>query len=164
MASMRNLLLTVFMTIMVVTAVSYMSCNKNHCSNVVCQHLGACDGGTCFCPVGYEGIRCETPSRDKFIFTYNGHDVCSNLSGQQYPITLVAKDSVELTMRNFINNLQDSAVCTLVATDSFVFQGSNNATTYTGTGKLSNDSLWLYYTVEHDTTTYTCQYLGASLR
>ena len=167
MKPIRNILLTVFLTIIVITAVSYSACNKNNCSNVVCQHRGVCDGGTCFCPVGYEGIRCEILSRDKFIFNYNGSDICSNRTyPHQYQIHLLATpgDSLELTMKNFIENPDDSAICTIQSVDSFSFIGSNNSTTYTGTGKLSHDSLWLYYQVIHDTSTYTCKYLGGSLR
>jgi len=166
MKPIRSILLTVFLTVTVITAISYSACNKNHCTNVVCQNRGICDGGGCYCPVGYEGIRCEILSRDKFVFTYSGHDVCSNESNTQYQIHLLAvpDDSLELTMKNFLNDLDDSAICTIQSTDSFSFTGSNNSTTYSGTGKLSNDSLWLYFTVEHDTSTYTCKYLGASLR
>ena len=162
MKSIRNLLLTLFLTIIVVTAISYSACNKNHCANVVCQNQGVCNGGSCVCQVGFEGSRCEILSRDKFIFTYNGHDSCSNDSDRQYPILLLAvpNDSLELNMKHFLNNWDDSATCTIESTDSFYFQGSNNSTIYSGTGKLNHDTLVLYYSVAQDTTSFSCVYVG----
>ena len=69
-------------------------------------------------------------------------------------------ESIELTMMGLLNNLSDSAVCTMLTVDSFYFQGLNNSTTYYGSGKLRNDSLWLNYHVQHDTSSYDCHYFG----
>jgi len=162
MKPMRNIFLAAFLTIIVVTAVSYTACNKNHCSNVVCMNQGVCDNGNCVCPVGFEGSRCETLSRDKFIYTYNGGDTCGTAGYRQYPIYLLAVTSNprELTMKDFLANLNDSAICTMESTDSFTFIGSNNGTTYSGTGKLSHDSLKMYYSVAQDTIAYSCVYAG----
>ena len=162
----RIILLAALSTIAVFSAVIYSSCNKNKCDKVICLHLGACDGGNCTCPVGYEGLRCETLMRDKFIFTYSGGDSCTGPRYNKYQVFIHANltDSVTMTMLNLLGNIQDSAICTIQATDSFTFIGSNNSTTFTGTGKLSNDSLWLVYHVVHDTTSYNCKYFGQSLR
>ena len=65
-----------------------------------------------------------------------------------------------MTMMNMLNNVNDSAICTLVGTDTFTFNGSNNSVTYRGTGKVSNDSLWLKYHVQYDTINYDCKYFG----
>jgi hypothetical protein len=167
MKPIRLILLTSFLTVAFVYGITYTACKKDACKNVVCLNLGTCDAGKCICPVGYEGSRCDTLSIDKFVFTYNGGDTCG--SGRlytQYPIYLyaIATNPFEMTMKNFINNLEDSAICTIQSTDSFTFLGSNNSTTYYGWGKLSNDSLWLTYSVQHDTTSYTCHYFGQSLR
>jgi len=166
MKPIRAILLTAFFTLSAFSAVVYTSCNKNKCDNVICLNLGVCNGGSCVCPTGFEGNRCQTLSRDKFIFTYNGGDSCSTKINTIYPIYILAvlSDSLEMNMKNFLNNPQDSAVCTIQSTDSFTFIGSNNSTTYTGTGKLSNDSLWMTYHVIHDTTSYNCSYFGQSLR
>src|SRR5947209_2740058 len=91
MKPIRSILLTLFMTIAVFSAVVYTACNKNKCNNVLCKNQGVCDGGTCYCPPGFEGIRCETLSRDKFIFTYNGGDLCRTETNYHiYPIQLLA--------------------------------------------------------------------------
>ena len=59
---MRNILLATFLTIVVITAVSYTACNKNKCASVVCQSRGVCNNGNCVCPVGISkvtGARCS---------------------------------------------------------------------------------------------------------
>jgi hypothetical protein len=163
----RYLVLAAFITVAVFSVATYSACNKNKCHNVVCLNNGACFGGTCKCPTGFEGNRCQTLSRDKFIYNYNGYDLCGDSSlYHPYSVQLLAvlHDSTEMVLRNLLDNLDDSAICTIQSTDSFTFIGSNNSTTFTGVGHLSNDSLWLYYHVVHDTTSYDCKYFGQSLR
>jgi hypothetical protein len=167
MKPIRSILLAAFLTLFVFSAVVYTACNKNKCHNVVCLNLGACDGGNCICPTGFEGNRCQTKSRDKFLFTYNGGDSCTAPYGYHvYSVHLLASttDSMQMVMKNFLNNMDDSAICTIQAIDSFTFIGSNNSTTYTGKARLSHDSLWMVYHVIHDTTSYDCKYFGQSLR
>lgn len=164
----RNIVLTFLLTIALFSAITYTACKKDPCENVVCMNLGACDGGKCVCPTGFEGARCEVLSRDKLIKTFNGRDTCNSdtASYDVYPIYFRAmlSDPRELTMKNILNDMDDSAVCTMQGVDSFTFQGSNNSLTYIGTGRISNDSLWLNYRVERDTTSYTCRYFGQGLR
>jgi hypothetical protein len=166
----RAILFTVSFAVAIFSVVLYSACNKNKCHDVLCLNQGVCDGGSCVCPVGFEGPRCATLTRDKFIFTYRGGDTCgadpSSMHYTPYQIHLLAvlHDSLEMTLKNFINNMEDSAICTIQSTDSFTFQGANNSTTYYGWGKLSNDSLWLRYHVVHDTTSYDCSYFGQGLR
>ncbi len=167
MKPLRLILLSSFLTIAFIYAVTYTACKKDACNNVVCLNKGTCNGGKCTCPVGYEGSRCDTLSRDKFVFIYSGGDSCG--TGRvytQYQIHLLAvpANPFQLTMKNFINNPDDSALCTIQSTDSFTFIGANNSTVYSGWGKLSHDSLWMTYSVEHDTISYTCHYFGQSLR
>ncbi len=166
MKPIRNILLSACIAIVALSAVVYTACNKNKCDKVACLNLGSCDGGTCYCLTGFEGPRCETLSRTKFIYTYSGGDTCGTTGYNQYQIFLLANlyDSTEMTMHNLLNNMDDSAVCTIQSTDSFTFIGANNSTTFTGWAKLSNDSLWMHYHVVHDTTSYDCSYFGQSLR
>jgi hypothetical protein len=166
MKSTRLILLTAFITIAIFSLVSYTACKKDSCANVVCLHLGACDGGNCICKVGFEGTRCETLSRDKFIFTFNGSDSCGRFGTHQYPINFTAMldDPREMTMKNILDDVDDSAVCTIQAVDSFTFIGANNATTYRGWGTLRHDSLHMRFHVDQDTSSYDCSYFGLGLR
>ena len=165
----RSILLTVAVITALISVVSYTSsCKKDACENVICLNLGACDGGKCVCPVGFEGFRCEILSRDKFIKTYNGRDTCTSDTAfyLTYPIYFRAQtgDPREMVMKNILNDMADSAYCTMQGTDTFTFQGSNNSLTYFGTGKMRNDSLWLNYRVERDTSAYDCRFFGQGLR
>lgn len=163
---LRNVVLTTILTISVFSAVIYTSCKKDKCSNVICLNLGACDGGNCYCPTGYEGRRCDTLARNKFIFTFQGIDSCTKTGVQQYPVRMLANldKPLEFTMHNLLNNPDDSAICTIQATDSFTFLGANNSTTFYGSGTIGHDSLHIRYHVEHDTTSYDCHYFGQGLR
>lgn len=166
---LRSILLSALLTIGLFAVISYTACKKDPCKDVICLNLGACDNGKCVCPTGFEGDRCEILSRDKLVKTFNGQDTCSYydtlLTGAYFiSFRAVPEDPMELTMKHFLNNWDDSAVCTMRAVDSFTFQGANNSTTFFGTGKVSNDSLWLVYRVQIDTSTYDCMYFGQGLR
>lgn len=164
----RNILLTAILTISLFGIISYTACKKDPCANVVCLNLGACDNGTCICPTGFEGDKCEKLSRDKFIFTYNGHDTCVSDTAfyKSYPIYFraVLSNPRQMIMKNFLNDMDDSAFCTIMGVDTFVFNGANNAITYVGGGKWSNDSLWINYHLEKDTSSFDCVFFGQGLR
>ncbi len=36
-----------------------LSCKKDKCKNIECQHEGICNNGKCQCPQGFEGTNCE---------------------------------------------------------------------------------------------------------
>jgi len=53
---------------------SISSCNSDgadSCDDIVCQHGGACDDGTCDCPPGFTGEFCETVDNDPNNITIN---------------------------------------------------------------------------------------------
>lgn len=166
--SKRHILLTVTVLVALFSVVTYTACKRDACDNVICLNLGSCDDGSCVCPTGFEGARCEVLSRDKFLKTYNGRDTCSSDTVMYftYPIYFRAQlgDPREMIMKNIFNSMEDSAYCTMQGIDTFTFQGSNNSLTYIGTGKMSNDSLWLVYHVEKDTSSYDCRFFGQGLR
>src|SRR5471030_2433993 len=111
--TLRNILVIVFVTIGAFSAVMYTACTKDHCDNVACLNGGSCDVGNCICPAGYEGNRCQTFSRDKFVGNYNGGDSCTVMGADGYPIHLFAvlTNPVELTLKDLLNNANDSAIC-----------------------------------------------------
>lgn len=162
MKALRSIIITAILSIGVFFAISYTSCNKDRCNDVACLNAGVCDGGNCTCVAGFEGSRCEISSRDKFINTFNGGDSCGVKGYTQYYINFVktVSNKSQMTMRNMLNNINDSAICTLVGVDTFNFNGSNNSVTYRGAGKWSDDSLWMTYHVQFDTVSYDCKYFG----
>ena len=168
MKPIRSILLTAILTILTFSSVTYMACHKDKCRNVTCLNEGTCESGHCSCPTGYEGDRCEVLSRTKMINTFNGHDICNiNDTNQfhQYPVlfTEIPAKPLEFELKNFIENMDDSAACTMRSVDSFTFIGSNNGTTFSGYGTLRKDTLRMSYRVQIDTNSFTCKFIGGSL-
>ena len=163
MKQIKNILLTALLTILVFSAVIYTSCHKDKCKDVVCLNKGVCDNGKCFCLTGYEGPRCDTLSRNKFIYTFNGGDYCGDSAKYaEHPLHFltVRYKPLEMNMKNMLGNPQDSAFCTMQSSDSFTFEGSNSSTTYDGYGVYKHDTLKMLFEVRHDTTSYYCKYVG----
>jgi hypothetical protein len=51
-------------------------CEQGSCENITCLNGGTCRNGRCQCPVGFEGVRCETKWTDRWIGTYTVDDRC----------------------------------------------------------------------------------------
>ena len=68
--SFRNIALSALITIGGFSAITYTSCTKDECKDVVCQNGGTCVSGNCSCPTGYEGSNCQSLSTAKFIKTW----------------------------------------------------------------------------------------------
>ena len=163
MRSLRNVLITVLITVALFSTVSYIACNKDRCHNVVCLNGGACDDGSCTCATGFEGDRCQQAIRDRFITTFNGVDSCSVVGSRTYYIRFLKAPNLnktQMTMKGILGSEDDSALCSIQGLDSFIFNGNNNATTYRGYGIIRNDSLRLIYHVLADTTNYDCKFWG----
>ena len=71
MKQFRSLLVAILAMVATFSAVLYTSCHKDPCSNVHCQNGGYCSGGSCVCPTGYEGSRCESRSLTTITFFNN---------------------------------------------------------------------------------------------
>lgn len=161
MKSMKYIALSAFLTLSAFCAVLYSSCTKDECKDVTCQNGGTCSGGTCTCVVGYEGTRCETKSRDKFIGTYVGSEICT-IGTDNYSVTISANsDNVKLTYSNLYNNTPSiTATCTMTATNTFSFSGTQSTITFTGTGTLTGNQLVVAYTITDGASTNTCTFTG----
>ena len=74
MKSIRNIAFSALFTLGAFSAITYTSCNKDECKDVVCQNGGTCLEGACSCATGYEGTNCETAQRAKFIKSWAAID------------------------------------------------------------------------------------------
>lgn len=92
MKSIRNIAFAAILTIGAFSAVTYTSCNKDECKDVVCQNGGTCTDGVCACSTGYEGTNCQTKSTDKFLGTWTAVENCSGNSNT-YQVTITADPS-----------------------------------------------------------------------
>ena len=162
MKFLRHISLTALLVLAAFSSITYFACTKDKCNDVACLNGGACDEGTCVCATGYEGNRCQLPSRDKIIGNYNGGDSCTKIGETRYAIRflVVPGNSRQMVMKNILNDLDDSAICDMRTVDSFTFAGNNSAISYIGTGRYKQDSLWLSYHVQYDTSSYDCKFFG----
>ena len=160
MKSIKLVAFSAFLTISAFCAVLYTSCTKDACKNVTCLNGGTCSGGNCTCPTGYEGTTCQTKSRDKFVGTYLGSEIC-NVGTDNYSIVLAAGSAdLSLTYSNLYNEAF-TANCTMVATDSFSFSGTQSGATFSGTGRLVTNTLTVHYTIVSATSvSNTCVFTG----
>ncbi len=163
MKLIRHIALTTMLTIGAFSAITYTSCNKDNCKDVVCQNGGTCNStdGSCSCATGYEGTTCGTLSRDKFVGVYTGTETCT-VGSDNYTLTLTANsDAIKLTLTNLYNE-GFTATCTMTGTNTFSFTGSNTTTTtvdYSGTGTLTDNTITIAYTIS-GATTNTCTFTG----
>jgi hypothetical protein len=161
MSAMRTILIAAFCTLGVFFSVFYTSCSRDRCVNVACLNGGVCDGGNCTCAPGFEGNRCQIASRDRLIGNYNGNDSCTVKGDRQYSIRfLTVPNKAQMEMFDILGNPNDSALCSMVSADSFLFNGNNNSVSYRGKGIIKNDSLFMSYHVLDDTTNYDCTFFG----
>jgi hypothetical protein len=161
MKSIKHIALTVVLTVSAFCAVLYTSCSKDACKGVTCQNGGTCSGGNCTCTTGYEGTNCETLSRDKFVGTYTGSEICS-IGTDNYTIALTASsNNLQLTYTNLYNQ-GFTATCNMAATDSFTFAGSDavSGATYSGSGRLVTNTITVHYSIVNGTTSNSCIFTG----
>ena len=75
------------LTFMALVVVVFSSCEKQGinygpttyykpCEDVLCLNGGICHDGNCDCPIGFEGVKCETRAVDKFVGNYEAFDAC----------------------------------------------------------------------------------------
>ncbi|MBN8671717.1 MAG: calcium-binding EGF-like domain-containing protein [Chitinophagales bacterium] len=150
MKSIRNVALSALLTIGAFSAITYTSCNKDECKDVVCKNGGTCAAGVCSCPTGYEGTNCETVSRDKFVGNWSGSDACT--SGT-YTIALsVAKSTNDINA--LVNNpggfggtVQITGTVTGKNTLSFTNASVGGGRTLTGSMTFNGNAMTFAYTV-----------------
>lgn len=165
MKSFKQIALSAFITISAFGAVLYTSCNKDECKDVVCQNGGTCSAGICTCATGYEGTNCETKSRDKFVGTYAGTEICTTGNDAYSVIISANSDAIKLTMTGLYNDptAPYTAICTMTSATAFTFSGSSSASTsiiFSGTGTLASNTVTIKYTVTNGATSNSCTFTG----
>lgn len=63
-------------TFVLALSVSFTSCKKDPCKDVICQNGGACIEGACDCLLPYEGTNCEVRMTAKFAGLFTGPLTC----------------------------------------------------------------------------------------
>ncbi len=161
MKSLRNIALSAIMTIGAFSAITYTSCNKDECKDVVCQNGGTCVSGKCSCPYAYEGTNCETQVRTKYYNTYRGNGVDSDgdtYSNWGLKFYQSSDDAKTLGMDLLTNtNMSVAALkVTLQSATTFTVNEQTTAgTTYTGSGTINANTATLTLTAKESGITIT---------
>ena len=101
---LRAIFISALVTISAFVSIAYVSCNRDKCKTLVCGNGGVCNLGECICPSGYEGIQCETVSRNKFLGNWNVFEKGSLTNAAQYPIAIKPAELVtDVIIKNFYN-------------------------------------------------------------
>ncbi len=92
------------------------SCTPEVCDDVVCANEGICSGGVCLCQEGYEGVRCESMSRDKFLGTYSVAENGTLSLPSNYSVNIHRTDAYGVSavkLKGFYNSFEDQvyAIC-----------------------------------------------------
>lgn len=97
MKSFKNILFSAFLTLGAFGAVTYTSCNKDECKDVVCQNGGTCSNGNCACPAGFEGNLCQDKTNVKYAGTYTAVD---NIGSYIVTITADPSNPTKVLVKN----------------------------------------------------------------
>lgn len=151
MKSIRNIAFSAILTIGAFSAITYTSCNKDECKDVVCKNGGTCVSGKCSCATGYEGTNCETVSRTKMVGSWSGSDACTS-GTYSIALTVAASSSSDVTALvnnagGFGSTIQISGTVTASNTLSFTNQSVGGGRTLTGTMTFNGNAMNFKYTV-----------------
>lgn len=163
MKSLRSIAVATLLTIGAFTTITYTACNKDECKDVVCQNGGTCAGGNCSCPSGYEGDRCQTESRIKFLKQYTVTASCqatyvatitTNATGSNYVyINNFANLNAAAGTNTSVYATVDGNVITIPTQNVVGFSANITAS---GSGTYSNGTISFNYTVVSAGVTNTC--------
>lgn len=98
------LLTTALLTAIISTAV-LTSCERNSCDGIDCYNGGSCGHGLCNCPSGWEGVRCETPKRARYLGVYGGFTQCNNGAMTIDTVTIFPANRGLLSVDIYVNSL-----------------------------------------------------------
>lgn len=182
MLSKKNsLIVAALVTVSSFLTAAYVSCTKPlqsvkySCNGVVCSNGGYCDSARCICPVGYEGMHCETGTVDKFIGRFGltstviGSDSLALVNSDTTYDVLFRRTATPTTF--FIDNfaadpLYSSIVCLLdsnnlnhffIDTTSRLNMAYDHYRIVTGQGTLTGDSVLAFVVTRHLTSTVNWQ-------
>jgi len=163
-ARFKTIILSTLGAVACFYAVTQSSCQADKCKAIACAYGGVCKDGICICPSGYEGIQCESVTRDKFTGTWTVYET-GTLSGTNvYTVSIEPSYDSSITtvaIKNFHNRAHDNVgngnVYAYVNADTiYINQQIVDGDTIIGNGFLEPDAhyaehgkLTMFYVVKH---------------
>lgn len=154
MKSIKNIAFSAMLALGAFGAVTYTSCNKDECKDVVCQNGGTCVDGNCVCATGYEGANCETESRAKFVKSWTATD--TEVGGAALPtysaIVTAGTSVTEVKIANFSDDFFTADVIATVSGNTITIasqapDNDNYRVSGTGTYNTVDKKISLSYTL-----------------
>ncbi len=102
---MKTFLLSAMGVFAIFSTITLTSCKEDKCKTTICAYGGVCnEDGSCTCPTGYEGERCETITRDKFKGAWRITEDGTSSNPAQYSASIENGNAIdEVVIRNFYN-------------------------------------------------------------
>ena len=162
MKKLKTILLAGVLTAGIFSTAVFTSCNSDACADVVCSNGGSCVDGTCACPAGYEGAKCETESRTKLIGNYlmSGTD---NTGGTytNIPATTTTSSTSKTKFLFAVASVGLSLTCTMSGANAFVIDNQTlSGSTYSGSGTYNGSTLTMVLNEVDNTGTTVYNWTG----
>jgi hypothetical protein len=147
--------------------ITYTSCNKDECKDVVCANGGTCNSedGSCSCATGFSGTTCQVEVRDTYENKYKGNGSDNN-GGSYTNWSLMFAPTTEeplamsMTLLDENNAAQLNFTVHLTSNTAFTVDEKTTALyKYTGSGTINESTATLTLTevtlLGSTTTVYT---------
>lgn len=128
---MKKQLTAVAIALLSTAAITYTSCTIDECKDVVCQNGGNCNGGSCTCPTGFTGNRCQNAATGTIQFVNNSTNPYSVYLNGAFKQTMPGKTSVTFTVN------YGYYTCRVVQQSGFVLTPTDQS--YSGTVSASSN-------------------------
>lgn len=166
MNRIKNIAFSVLLTLGAFTAITYTSCNKDECKDVVCNNGGTCVDGTCQCSTGYEGTNCQTESRTKFIKSWSASDQTGS-SNLVYTVAIAAGAQINsvLISNAFSDDFFANPITATVQGNTISIaeqrpDGSSSNFKVSGSGSYENGKINWTYVITRISTGETINHTG----
>lgn len=123
--------------------------------------LSSCDKT---CDEGYEGDKCDTEIREKFIGAFQGNEICTT-GNDNYTLT-IAKSGTDV-LKVTLSNVYGSAFVATASVDGSSFTVASQTVaigvTVSGSGTVSGNNLTFSYNINDGTNSNNCSFTGTKL-
>lgn len=142
-ARLRSIFLTASLITAAFSAVTYTSCSEDKCKPVVCANGATCTEGSCICPTGYEGARCETVNRERFMGIWNVVEDGSISAPSRYTVAVENGNGItDLVIRNFNNFFSDNVNARVKGDTIYIDPQQVAGQTVQGKGYIADDKFY----------------------